>query len=333
MASSLRGVLDEHWKQLESTAPSSTRHLRTSELPSVSDSGRLLVAVDHDGLRHLLVPLTTRQRVRRGSTGAALNLRERALEDDETYGRFADLCCSRPDLNDVFTGLCSDVLTVVEDNPSRPLKAMYLVVDRWRALFQSTGPALDSEQLAGLFGELTVLRRLLELNSTAIEHWTGPSGHRHDFVFAPSAIEVKASTATEGRRVRVHGADQLECPLDGRLDLVWLRLERVQDGGEGLVEVVEHLRRLSDDETGFLLKLAQVGYRPTDVELYREVRFVVREELWFEVDQDFPRLTPTNLPVDVLDVQYSIDITSEPPHPIKEADLHRHLSTITQEVR
>ncbi|MEU3766917.1 PD-(D/E)XK motif protein [Amycolatopsis keratiniphila] len=333
MASSLREVLNEHWQRLESTVPSSTSHLRTSELPSVSELGRLLAAVDHDGLRHLLVPLAARQRVRRGSTGAVLNLRERALEDDDTYGRYADLCCSRLDLNDVFTGLCGDVLTVVEDNPSRPLKALYLVVDRWRALFQSTGPTLNSEQLAGLFGELTVLRRLLELNPAATEHWTGPSGHRHDFVFAPSAIEVKASTATEGRRVRIHGADQLECPLDGRLDLVWIRLERVPDGGLGLVELVEHLRRLSDDENGFLLKLAQIGYRPADIDLYREVRFVVREELWFEVGRDFPRLTPTDLPVDIVDVQYSIDIASEPPHPIKEADLDHHLNEITQEVR
>lgn len=332
MQPSLRDVLDEHWQQLESSVPSSTRRLRTSELPSISDSGRLVAAVDHEGLRHLLIPLAAQQRVRRGATGAVLTLRERALEDVDTYGRYADLCCSRPDLNDVFTGLCSDVLTTVEKNPKRPLKAMYLVVDRWRALFQSTGSPLDNEQLAGLFGELMVLRRLIELSSAATEHWKGPSGHRHDFVFAPSAIEVKASTATEGRRVRVHGADQLECPTDGRLDLVWIRLERVTDGGEGMVELVDHLRRLSDDENGLLLKLAQVGYRPTDVELYRDVRFVVREELWFEVDQSFPRLTPTDLPVDVLDVQYSIDIASEPPHPIKEAALKAHLSDITREV-
>ena len=251
MPKSLREILDEHWKQLDESAPSTAHHLRTSELPSTSESGRLLAAVDHAGLRHLLVPLTVRQRVRRGATGAVLNLRERSLEDNESYGRYADLCCSRADLNDVFTGLCGDVLTMVEGNPSRPLKAMYLVVDRWRALFQSTGPTLDNEQLAGLFGELTVLRRLLRLNSTATDHWTGPTGHRHDFVFAPSAIEVKASTAADGRRVRVHGADQLECPAEGRLDLAWIRLERVQDGGEGLLELIEQVRRLRTTRVAF----------------------------------------------------------------------------------
>ncbi|MCR3749751.1 PD-(D/E)XK motif protein [Lentzea californiensis] len=328
MADHLRSLLDEHWNKLEQEVASAPNRLRTSRLPSVSDNGSLNAAMDHEGLRHLLVPLSSTQHVRTSGDGSALRLRERPLEDEASYVRYADLCCTRTDLNDVFTSLCVDVLQAVEAKPDRPLKALYSVLNRWRSLFQKSSSELGPEQLAGLFGELLVLKRLLESWPTATDWWFGPNGARHDFVAEGHAIEVKSSLAPEERRFRVHGAAQLEVPAGGDLDLVWFRLSRSQGQGAGLLDLLDQIRRLADDESGFFTKLSMVGYRPVDADLYRDVRFIVHEERWYEIDDSFPRVRSESIPESVRDVHYTVDLDTVATQPLNKSQIEDRLAEI-----
>ncbi|WP_071812841.1 PD-(D/E)XK motif protein [Lentzea guizhouensis] len=331
MADPLRNLLDKHWFELEQDVASAPNRLRTSPLPTPTDNGRLNVAVDHEGRRHLLVPLSVSQHVRTRGDGSALRLRERPLEDDESYVRYADLCCTRTDLHDVFTGLCGDVLQAVEAAPERPLKALYSVLDRWRALFQKSSAELSAEQLAGLFGELLVLRRLLQSWPTATDWWLGPSGNRHDIVVGTHAIEVKSSLAQEERRFRVHGAAQLEAPQSGNLHLVWFKLARSQDQGLRLLDLIDQTRRIADDESGFFAKLALIGYRPVDADLYRDVRFTVLEERWYEIADSFPRIRPDSVPESIRDVHYTIDLDAVATQPLGKLQIDDRLAEILRE--
>ncbi|MGZ3147961.1 PD-(D/E)XK motif protein [Lentzea chajnantorensis] len=333
MAASFRELLDQRWLELEQQVASAPNRLRTTTLPTTSVNGPLDVAVDHEGRRHLLVPLSASQHVRTRGDGSALRLRERPLEDQDSYVRYADLACARTDLNDVFTGLCADVLQAVEATPKRPLKALYTVLDRWRALFQKSSVELGPEQLAGLFGELLVLRRLLESWPTATDWWLGPGGGRHDVVVGAHAIEVKSSLAQEERRFRVHGAAQLEAPVGGDLHLVWFRLSRAQDQGVGLLELLEQTRRLADDESGFFNKLALVGYRPVDADLYRDVRYVTQEERWYEVTESFPRIRPDLVPDSIRDVHYTVDLDTIATQPMDKSQVDDRLAEILRENR
>lgn len=194
----LRKLVEERWAALDAEQTTSKRRLRVSPLPFVTQHGPPAVAVDHDGYRHLLVPIHAHRKVRPGLDGPVLQLRKRALEDEETYQAYADLACLRNDLGDLFTELCVDVLGAAEELPENPVKALYRVLDRWKALFRTQETPLGPEQLAGLFGELTVLHRLLEKDSSAHRFWRGPEGHRHDFSAGPTAVEVKSSTAGGG---------------------------------------------------------------------------------------------------------------------------------------
>ncbi len=115
--------------------------------------------------------------------------------DANSYQEFVDLGCLRSDLNDVFTSLCADIVTAVEESPQAPIKALYHVIDRWKALFRTGGPLLGPEQVAGLFGELLVLKRLLHTDPSAHRLWRGPSRHRHDFGTGGHAVEVKSGRA------------------------------------------------------------------------------------------------------------------------------------------
>lgn len=336
MNNALRELIDQHWRELDTKQPSAARRLRVADLPVDTANGRIVAAVDHEGHRHILVPISSQQKVRHGLDGPVLLLRKRPLADECIYQTYADLGCLRADLNDVFTTLCADVLKTVESVPDNPIKALYRVLDRWKALFQRRGAPLGPEQVAGLFGELTVLVRLLEKDTSAHRLWKGPRGHRHDFASDTHAIEVKASTSTEGRRIRIHGIDQLEAPRDGALQLVWFRLEKISGQGEGLLEIVDRAIRLCDDESALLGLLAYAGYRSADVDYYRGDRFVVAEERWYEVDAVFPKLTGNDLvvagiPIMVLDVQYTIDLSTEPPSPLEVDRVSEHLTTLIRE--
>ncbi|GGO64352.1 PD-(D/E)XK motif protein [Nonomuraea cavernae] len=336
MNDGLRDLIDRYWRELESRHVSGERKLRVSELPVDTDQGRLAAAVDHDGHRHMLVPIASQQSVRRGLDGPVLTLRKHPLEGEDSYQVYADLGCLRSDLNDLFTMLCADVLRTTGDMPESPLKALYRVLDRWKSLLQAKGMPLGAEQLAGLFGELTVLVRLLLMDSSAHRLWQGPHGHRHDFSAPYSAVEVKTASAGESRRVRIHGLDQLQPPTGGSLQLAWYDVRRTSSQGEGFLELIERALRICDDETALLGLLAGVGFRLSDASLYQDVRFTIVEERWYEVDASFPKLTSNDLatagiPVTVTDVAYTIDLSSEPPSPLESTRVNEHLSSMIRE--
>lgn len=178
----LRSLVEEQWRALEAEAATGERRLRVCHLPVAVDSGPLVLAVDHEGYRHVLLPIPVHRKVRQGLDGPVLRLRKRPLEDAKTYQTYADLACLRHDVDDLFTELCIDVLGAVGELPDNPVKALYRVLDRWKALFRTQGKPLGPDELAGLFGELTVLNRLLRKDPSAHLIWYGPDGYRHDFL-------------------------------------------------------------------------------------------------------------------------------------------------------
>jgi hypothetical protein len=298
----------------------------------------LAVAVDYDKHRHVLVPIHANRKVRPGLNGPVLRLRKRALEGEDSYQTYADLACLRDDLRDLFTELCVDVLGAAEELSENPVKGLYRVLDRWKALFRTQGTPLRPEQVAGLFGELTVLSRLLEKDSSAHRLWHGPTGHRHDFSAGATAVEVKSSTASEGRRPRIHGLDQLDAPEGGTLCLAWFRLQRTALNGSGIafLELLDRTLHLCDDEGALLNLLAEAGYHPADADHYHDVRFVIGEERWYRVHAGFPGLTDRELlaagvPISVMDVEYTIDLSGETPAPMTPNQVSEILDSVIQE--
>jgi hypothetical protein len=331
-----REWLDRIWSGLEETSPSSERALRVAETPVETADGALAVAVDHEGHRHVLVPVRSHHKTRGGIDGPVLQLRRRPLMDTDSYQEFVDLACLRSDLNDVFTSLCADIVTAVQETPQAPVKALYQVIDRWKALFRSGGPLLGPEQMAGLFGELLVLKKLLHTDPSAHRLWRGPGRHRHDFGNGGHAVEVKSGVGREGRRVRIHGLEQLEAPAGGTLRLAWFKLERATGAGTGLVELIEQTMRLCDDESALLTLLAAAGYRAADAAHYSDVRFVVSEDRWYDVSADFPKLTgellaEAGVSIQVREVDYTIDLPGDPSVAVGDGEVDAYLRAMIEE--
>ncbi|WP_406372169.1 PD-(D/E)XK motif protein [Streptomyces sp. NBC_00647] len=334
----LRTLIEERWTALETEQTTGERRLRVAQLPVATKGGPLTLAVDHDGHRHLLVPIHTNRKVRPGLDGPVLSLHKRILEDEQTYQAYADLACRRDDLSDLFTELCVDVLGATDELPDNPIKALYRVLDRWKALFKTQGAPLGPDQLAGLFGELVILNRLLAEDPSAHRLWRGPEGHRHDFSAGVNAVEVKSTTEGEGRRPRIHGLDQLDAPEGGTLWLAWLRLQpaTANSSGTAFVHMVDRALHLCDDEGALLELLAGAGYHVSDSDRYQEVRFTVREERWYRVGADFPGLTrlalkSAGLSVSALDVEYTIDLSGDTPAPLPPDEVSRVTQNLIQE--
>ncbi|MFF2390976.1 PD-(D/E)XK motif protein [Nocardia sp. NPDC058114] len=338
MLNDLKEVLDDQWRRLERRPSAEASVVTVSDLPVPTANGSLAAGLDSEGSRHLLVPIGAHQVVRKGLNGPVLQLRKRTLEHDGRVQDYADLTCLRRDLNDIFATLCADILVATEESSGNPVKVLYRVLDRWRALFLNPGPPLGTQQLAGLFGELVVLEILLEHDSGAIQLWKGPTGHRHDFATSVGALEVKTTTNPDGRSVRIHGLDQLEPPLGGILGLVWLRLEADVQGGIGFLELIKRVLDLSDDESEILTRLAAVGYRAADNDHYVHSRYSINEHHWYNVDVAFPRLTTVDLAAasistNVRNVDYTIDLSGESPAPMEANDVERHIKVMLEASR
>jgi hypothetical protein len=248
---------------------------------------------------------------------------------------FADLVCLKSDLRWLFATMAADVILRIEERPTAdPVALTRACLGAWRGLFASGGRPLSPKQLAGLFGELVVLRRLLEHSPTALQTWRGPSRHYHDFVSGPFAIEVKTTLTSEDRIVHIHGLEQLEQPGGGALVLAHLRAESLTDDGTSVPEVVAQLAELVSSAK---LKglLAAAGYLEDHEENYRGLRFRLVEQAWYDVGDTFPRLSRNSfpggqIPTGLADFQYTLDLTTVTEPPLSEAAVEDHVRRIAQ---
>lgn len=330
-------VLEDRWRLLESTgSPTSRDGVKTAAVGLEVAGAEVAAAIDADGLRHLLVPLRADQRVRRSTEeGSVLSVRERPLDDGVVRRRYLSIGCLKAELNDAFTSVCADVVDAVRSAPEHQVKASLAAIERWRELLKVSRPHLTTAQLAGLFGELTLLTRLLAGDPSATVLWTGPIGHRHDFADGLNAIEVKTSTTGDATVVRIHGLDQLDASPGGRLDLMWLHVEH-SAAGASVPQLVAEALRLADDAALLTTRLEALGYRLSEAAAYGEVRFTVLDERWYGVAEAFPRLTVSQLEdaglaLQVSDVHYTVDLGAAAAYRLDAAAVAAHIARFMED--
>lgn len=123
-----------------------------------------------------------------------------------------------------------------------PIASTELIIERWIQIWRNREP-LGREQQMGLFGELSVLEKLLIAgNDDAVENWTGPEGGTHDFEFASRHIEVK-TTGTSEPILDISSFNQLR-PCNPNLYLVMVQIEI--EPGETLPNLIASIRDLVD---------------------------------------------------------------------------------------
>lgn len=321
------------WDHLAASGPAVLGRVRTVPTGLRHGGDDVLLGVESDGARMLLVPVGKNARLRRIDL-PHLQLRKTPLEDEDSYVVYAELRCPERPLWELFADLVAQIVQSLEQSDTSSVRPMYVVIDRWRTLFAGARVPLGAEAACGLFGELLVLERLLGIEASAHRIWCGPDRAPRDFESSLGAIEVKSSTTAEGRRVRIHGLDQLEAPQGGALALAWFRLRPVEAPlGRGLLELGQSVLDLCDDPAEVRRKLAAAGADVTDKAAER-YRFEPAESLWFVVDDSFPKLTAdlataSGTPLAVLDVEYTVDLSSHTDS-WEDADVDAHIGLVLE---
>ncbi|GJF03418.1 PD-(D/E)XK motif protein [Pseudonocardia sp. D17] len=307
------GRLQSLWTAV-ATQPA-TKAFRTTGVGVECARGPLLAAVDRSDRRALLIPVLAKQTLKEDLDGRAVVLRKRSLEDEHSYRTYACLELVDPAQDDLFTALCVEVVERVAAHPDKAVAALKKVLSDWKALLAGAREALSPSALAGLFGELQVLREMLGHDPGAVAFWTGPERAAQDFHRGLDAIEVKTTVAAEGRKIRINGSGQLDLATPGRLVLRWFRLGT--GGGVSVPALVDEIVQLADDPPGFRKLLLDYGYQEREREIYARRLFEILEHRAYEVGVDFPRIvgasfTAGAVPAGVDDVDYVVDLDSAP---------------------
>jgi Putative PD-(D/E)XK family member, (DUF4420) len=223
---------------------------------------------------------------------------------------------------DLFEGLCRTLASALEhaSDSASALAAALAHIRRWKTFLSGRGGQhLSAEEVRGLFAELTFLLELMDrLPSTgaAIEAWLGPERSHQDFIFGNTAVEIKSLSGTERSTVHISSEDQLES-LNDALFLRIYRLSNLPEarGARSLNDIVSAVQALitnAEVVEDFDRKLAIHGYAPLPE--YEEPRFVVSEVRSYRVEQEFPRLIRSQLPVGITKVAYEIRLEAVARH-------------------
>lgn len=217
---------------------------------------------------------------------------------------------------DLFHGLCQTLIGNLDgvSDPAAALGVALNHIKRWKAFFAGKRTrVLSSEEVRGLFAELSFLRLLKEKHLTdaqAVEAWCGPDRIHQDFIFGDTAVEVKSISGRDRSIVRVSSEDQLET-VSERLFFNVYRLTEAPDGVPAqslneLVSLVGHELSDADAIEDYWRKLATYGY--VEMREYDNPKFLVNGSNAFRVADDFPRLVRSELPDGVVDVKYNIQL-------------------------
>ena len=314
--------VEEAWAVLSAAAAVPEGGYLTRISPWTYRGDAVLLGRDQSSLRHLLIPIDDREQCVADRASAGVQLLERRLVAGGHLRRYLDLVCHKPDLNEYFSIIITEVVSVLRA-PGRADQAIHRILTRWRELLGSErSGALSPEALTGLFAELCVLLELADHGPAVANAWVGPEGERHDIVMPAGSIEVKGTRSRTGRRVEIHGVEQLEPPESGELYLAYVRLER-DPNGRSVLDLVAELEGRGCSSQTLRAGLLRIGLTSENEEAVSAFRLIVRERLTYEVGSEFPRIVRASfaegrVPPGVISTNYVIDLTTEPPVPMSE---------------
>lgn len=230
---------------------------------------------------------------------------------------------------DIFTVLCDDLIFYLENKGEDA--TIYHTVNKltdWQELFDKkkiNGLSIQAQQ--GLFGELFFLLKTLKLfkHEYALNSWVGVFREPHDFQWETKAVEVKATSGIRNNSITIHNERQLDESLLDSLYLYHLILEKSNENGMTLNQLINDIRQiLKEDNVNVHLFdncLYHSGYFEEHSHLYDKTCYKIRSENFYAVLGDFPRIKEKDLRDGVGGIQYSIVISDDTDYLVTEQEV------------
>lgn len=219
--------------------------------------------------------------------------------------------------SDIFYNLCSDIIESTKklENERVMLTIVHNKLLRWQSFFKKNNIHLLSlSEQKGLIGELIFLHKYLMSkysHKDSLTFWQGPLGGRQDFSIGNICVEVKTKSGTASPLIQISSIDQLDFVSDKcYLYVISINTADAKTNGSfslnSLVKMIRNEFVDSDNLDIYFNLLLKIGY--TELEEYSENNYVVLNESFFEIAEDFPRLVASDVPSGIVSVNYQIDI-------------------------
>ncbi len=220
---------------------------------------------------------------------------------------------------DIFSVLCEDLIFSITSvtNEKQLVKTILNRFEKWKSLFtRINSKGLMPDEQRGLFGELYFLRKFLQFNDNykfVLNAWIGPSGGVRDFQMKTWALEVKTTHGNNHQKVQISSERQLDTTHLDKLFLYHLSLEKVQESGETLNQIIASIdNMLGVDviaQNLFKIKLYEAGYFDQHFTFYETTGYFIRKGVFYIVEKEFPRIEENDIRSGVGDVKYSIIVS------------------------
>jgi hypothetical protein len=123
-------------------------------------------------------------------------------------------------------------------------------------------------------------------------------------------VEVKTTHGNNHQKVHISSERQLDTTNLDDLFLYHISLEQMQNSGETLNDIVDSVIAILETDAlaanKFKSKIYEVGYFELQRSLYDGKGYFIRQDVFYKVENDFPRIQENEIRVGVGDVKYSI---------------------------
>lgn len=235
--------------------------------------------------------------------------------DDESFV-FLNLILVDLSNKEIFNHIIQDIITILIElgDNNQIIKEYANRLTKWQTIFEKFNvDGLSPEEQRGLFGEIYFLREFMQLNTNfqqIVSSWVGSSKEIRDFQMNNWAVEVKTTYGSNHQKVHISSERQLDNTHIENLFLYHLSLEKAQEAGETLNEIVNSIYTILEDDiissNRFKSKLYEAGYFVHHYNLYDSVGYFVRNDTFYKVENDFPRIQENEIRSGVGDIKYSI---------------------------
>ena len=266
-----------------------------------------------DSFGNLLFVLNAASEIIINSKIPQLNSIEISIGKNDRNNQLVFTLASKED-KDMFHTLCNDLIESTKDmkDEEYAIKTILKRLEKWQYFLKSRRKIIDKRQLKGLIGELLFLEHYLLKNydvEDALTFWRAPLQSVQDFEFSSFAVEVKTKSSVNSITISVY--EQLFSELDHLLLYVATLNESTEKTPEAF-NIYDLINEIQDDikaknsilEEKFNNLLMHYGF--IELEEYREYYFLFITDEFYEVTEDFPKIS--TLPDGVESLNYRINL-------------------------